>query len=206
MPHLFRASLMAVGFLTAPSAALATCFDASDLGRGLIVTFEDGNTVSMTRTNTGDIAVVETYQNDDYDTRYTGPHGLYFTEEINLLNGVAQPDSRLVIDFSVGDGFPPRPALGVEWSGPTVNRWNDGGTRDEIYSVRFDETRSYDISGCTYEALIARVRYEWPGEGDGFGLEYAYLPVIGSAFLLSSAVDDNSLAPNVPVSLARISK
>ncbi|MEJ6398616.1 hypothetical protein [Yoonia sp. 208BN28-4] len=206
MRPLFQYLTTAVVMAVSPMALHAACFDTSDLGRGLVVTFEDGNQVFMQRTGTGDVAVRETYNNDDYDTLYTGPYGLYFREEVDVLNGVIQPASRLQIDFSVGDSFPPEPAIGVSWSGPTVNIWTDGNTRDEIYSVKISDKTTYDISGCTYEALIAQVRYEWPNEGGGFGLEYAYLPAIGSAFLLSSAVDDGSIPPNVPASLERMSK
>ncbi len=206
MTKRLHATWAAIAVFALPVTALADCYTQRDLGRGLVVTFEDGNQVMMRRNNAGTVDVTETYSNDDYDTRFTGPYGLYFTEEIDVLNGVIQPDSRLRIDFGAADNFPPAPALGVNWKGPTVNIWEDGGTRDEIYSVSFGSKTTYDLSGCVYEALIARVRYEWPDEAGGFGLDYAYLPAIGSAFLLSSAVDDGSLPPNVPVALARMTK
>ena len=87
-----------------------------------------------------------------------------------------------------------------------MNIFADGYTRDEIYSVNITGTTSYELSGCTYEAYISMVRYEWPGEEGGFGLQYAYLPALDSAFLISSAVDDKSIPPNRPISLTRLVK
>jgi hypothetical protein len=204
---LFSRTIAIAAVLTAPVAAHAVCYDASDLGRGLVVSFSNDNTVIMRRNNAGLVEVTETYGDDDpNDTLYTGPHGLYFIEEVNTVNGVRDEPSRLEIDFTPAGGLPPAPTLGLSWRGPTLNIFADGASRDEIYSVDINSTRSYELSGCTYEAYVVRVRYEWPGEDGGFGLEYAYLPAIGSAFLVSSAVDDKSIPPNRPVSLTRAVK
>lgn len=189
-----------------PAAVWAACFDRSDMARGVEVVFTNGNSVIMRRNNTGMVEAIEIYFGDDTATLYTGPHGLYFIEEVDYRDGARVDGTELLIDFSPAGGTPPKPSLGLSWRGSTVNIFSDGYRREEIYSVSIAESRSYDLSGCTYEAYIASVRYEWPGEKGGFGLEYAYLPALDAAFLLSSAVDDQSIPPNVPERMVRATK
>lgn len=189
-----------------PLASRAACFGPQDLGRGLTVQMQAGDSIDMRRTNTGLIAVTEHFQGDETSILFLGRHGLYFTSEMDVVDGQPRPETVLRIVFDPATGLPPPPVEGLTWSGRTTNIFADGFERPEIYSIKVSAGQPLDLSGCVYRTLRADIRYDWPDADDSLNLIYLYLPELDSAFLLTSDPGADPDSYNKPVGLVPMSK
>lgn len=188
---------MAVGV----NGATAACLNEEDMRRGIIVTFENQSSVAMRRTQTGLVEVTESYAAEDLTIKFTGQHGLYFTEEVTLRAAQPEDASRLEIVFDEASSALPAPAVGTFWSGNTTNIFPDGVKRSELYDVFFLDAPVTRISGCDYETIHAVVEYRWPNDDYGASLLYAYLPALDTAYILSSSSSIAETGMNIPVAI-----
>jgi len=179
----------------------AACLNEEDMRRGIIVTFENQSTVAMRRTPAGMVEVTETYAQEDMTIKFTGQHGLYFTEEVTLRAAQPEAASRLEIVFDTSSAALPSPQAGTFWSGRTTNIFPDGVQRSELYDVFFLDAPNTEISGCDYETIHAIVEYRWPTDDYGVSLLYAYLPALDTAFILSSSSSLAATGVNIPVAI-----
>jgi len=183
------------------SAASAACLNEEDMRRGVIVTFENQSSVALRRTPAGLVEVTETYASEDLTIKFTGEHGLYFTEEVTMKAARPQDTSRLEIVFDTSNEDLPAPEVGTFWSGSTINIFADGDTRSELYDIFFLEAPDTHLSGCAYETIHAVVEYRWPTDEYGVSLLYAYLPALDAAYILSSTSPSAQASLNVPVAI-----
>ena len=186
---------------TIGSAAVAGCLNEEDMRRGVIVTFENQSSVALRRTAAGLVEVTETYAAEDLTIKFTGEHGLYFTEEVTMVAARPEDASRLEIIFDTTHEDLPEPEVGTFWSGSTVNIFADGDTRSELYDIFFLDAPATYLSGCEYETIHAVVEYRWPTDEYGVTLLYAYLPALDAAYILSSSSALNNTTINVPVAI-----
>lgn len=191
----------AVAVFAGVTSVSAACLNEEDMRRGIIVTFENQSSVAMRRTSSGLVEVTETYAAEELTIKFTGQHGLYFTEEVTLR--AAQPDaeSRLEIVFDTSSAALPAPQVGTFWSGSTTNIFPDGVERSELYDVFFLDAPKTRISGCDYETIHAVVEYRWPSDDYGVSLLYAYLPALDTAYILSSSSSLAETGVNIPVAI-----
>jgi hypothetical protein len=192
------AALMVV---TGVNGAAAACLNEEDMRRGIIVTFENQSSVAMRRTQRGLVEVTETYASEDLTIKFTGQHGLYFTEEVTLVAARPEDASRLEIVFDEASAALPEPEVGTFWSGSTTNIFPDGDRRSELYDVFFLDAPMTRISGCNYETIHAIVEYRWPSDDYGVSLLYAYLPALDTAYILSSSSSVAETGVNIPVAI-----
>lgn len=186
---------------TLGGAAAAGCLNEEDMRRGVIVTFENQSSVALRRTETGLVEVTETYAAEDLTIKFTGEHGLYFTEEVTMVAARPEDASRLEIVFDTTKEDLPEPEVGTFWSGSTINIFADGDTRSELYDIYFLEAPNTYLSGCDYETIHALVEYRWPSDEYGVSLLYAYLPALDAAYILSSSSAIAHTTINVPVAI-----
>lgn len=192
------AALMVVAGVNSVNAA---CLNEEDMRRGIIVTFENQSSVAMRRTRAGLVEVTETYASEDLTIKFTGQHGLYFTEEVTLVAARPESSSRLEIVFDEASAALPAPEVGTFWSGSTTNIFPDGDQRSELYDVFFLDAPVTRISGCDYETIHAVVEYRWPTDEYGVSLLYAYLPALDTAYILSSSSSVAETGVNIPVAI-----
>lgn len=183
------------------NGAAAGCLNEEDMRRGIVVTFENQSSVAMRRTQMGLVEVTETYAAEDLTIKFTGQHGLYFTEEVTLRAARPENASRLEIVFDTSAAPLPEPAIGTFWSGSTTNIFPDGVQRSELYDVFFLEAPVTRISGCDYETIHTIVEYRWPSDDYGVSLLYAYLPALDTAYILSSSSALSEVGVNIPVAI-----
>lgn len=181
--------------------ASAACLNEEDMRRGVIVTFENQSSVAMRRTATGLVEVTETYAAEDRTIKFTGEHGLYFTEEVSMVAARPETTSRLEIVFDTSSADLPEPEVGTYWSGNTINIFADGAQRSENYDIFFLEAPATKLSGCEYETIHAVVEYRWPEDEFGISLLYAYLPALDTAYILASSSGIAETSLNVPVAI-----
>ena len=197
------AMIAATGFAL---PAAAECLDETALSRGLTIRYEGGDYTTIRRTGGGYQLVDEYYSSGDPPYRYRAHRGIYFVEEFEPdANGRPVAGSRLVVEFEVDPATLPEPAAGVTWQGRTTNVFDDGTTRAEDVTIVFEAGPPLRVTGCDYQALSSRVRYDWGDEG-ALSLTYAYLPAIGTAVLLGSQFDGDDSLTFVPLALERASK
>ncbi|SHI67100.1 hypothetical protein [Wenxinia saemankumensis] len=190
----------------APGWAAAQCYTAADLARGIEVEFEGGDVTSHRRLGDGSIEVIERFADGSDPIEFRANRGVYFTSEWSIdPSGAPIPDSRLDIEFPVDPARLPEPVPGASWTGRTVNAFEDGTRREETTSVEFAEAPPTTLSGCDYETVEARIRYDWGDEG-GLSLVYDYLPALGTAILRSNQFDGDTLNETAPVAIAPMTK
>lgn len=197
---MFKRLSVCAGFATSlllGSAAAAACLNETDMQRGIIVKFDNASNVAMRRTGQGLVEVTETSVQDNMTVRFTGQHGLYFTEEVTLLAARPEDNTRLEIIFDTTDAALPAPRAGHFWSGSTTNIFSDGIARPELYQVVFLEAEDTDVSGCSYETVHAIVEYSWPADDFKVSLMYAYHPALDTAYILSSSTAHASTPVNI---------
>lgn len=182
-------------------SANAACLNEEDMRRGIIVTFQNQSSVAMRRTEAGLVEVTETYAAEAMTIKFTGQHGLYFTEEVTLRAAQPEAASRLEIVFDTSSAELPSPQVGTFWSGSTTNVFPDGVQRSELYDVFFLDAPTTRISGCDYETIHAVVEYRWPTDDYGVSLLYAYLPALDTAYILSSSSSLAETGVNIPVAI-----
>jgi hypothetical protein len=193
-----------LALFAAPAAA--ACFDPTVLTRGLTVRYDNGDFTTIRRTGDGFQQIDEFYDQGASMMRFRAHRGVYFVEEYEPDGmGGRVPGTGLVVQFSVDPASLPQPAAGVEWSGATVNVFDDGFTRGEQTTVRFAAAPPLSLSGCDYEVIRTNVSYVWD-DGGGLRLEYAYLPAIGTALLLSSQFEGEPSYSYIPVGLEPATK
>jgi hypothetical protein len=191
----------ALAVVSGVNGAAAACLNEEDMRRGIIVTFENQSSVAMRRTVQGLVEVTETYAAEDLTIKFTGQHGLYFTEEVTLRAAQPEDASRLEIVFDEASAALPEPAVGTFWSGSTTNIFPDGVQRSELYDVFFLDAPVTRISGCDYETIHAIVEYRWPSDDYGVSLLYAYLPALDTSYILSSSSALAETGVNIPVAI-----
>jgi hypothetical protein len=191
----------AIMMVSGVNSAAAACLNEEDMRRGVIVTFENQSSVAMRRTQKGQVEVTETYAADDLTIKFTGQHGLYFTEEVTLRAAMPEAASRLEIVFDEASAALPAPQVGTFWSGSTTNIFPDGVQRSELYDVFFLDAPITRISGCDYETIHAIVEYRWPTDDYGVSLLYAYLPALDTSYILSSSSSIAETGINIPVAI-----
>lgn len=193
-----------LALLAAP--AFAQCFDQTALTRGLTVRYDNGDFTTIRRTGDGYQQIDEFYDQGASMMRFRAHRGIYFVEEYEPgPTGQPVPGSGLMIVFPVDPATLPNPAAGVQWSGETVNMFDDGTSRLEQSTVTFAAAPPMTLSGCDYEVIRTDVVYDWGDEG-GLRLAYAFLPAIGTTLLLSSQFDGDSAYAYVPVALEPATK
>ena len=190
----------------APGLAQSTCFTDRDLGRGLQVVFEAGDIYTVRRLGTGKLQLVEDYADERQPIRFEGAHALYLESEVELVDGLPDPTTRLVVEFPEDTLDLPRPAPDTSFTRNTVNVFSDGFRRPEVWTATFGAASEITLSDCTYRVIPATLRYDWPETGDGMTVNYNYLPEVGFAFLTSSQFDGSDVQRNVPVGLRRARK
>lgn len=196
-----RTALALAVLLSGASPAFAQCLTSADLARGVVVGFQSGDRTFMRMMEDGYLQIDETYADGSPTIRFRAHRGIYFTEEYELgANGQPAPGSRLVIEFPVNPAKLPEPAPGAGWTGQTTNVFEDGYRRAETTTFTYTAAPSITLSGCTYDAVNADLRYDWGTEG-GLTLRYVYLPALQTAILLSNQFDGDQLASTTPVSL-----
>jgi hypothetical protein len=189
-----------------PPPAAAQCLAATALGRGVVVSFDNGDMTTMQRMADGAIRVDEVFANGNQPLRLRAARGIYYFEEFQIDEaGEEVPGSRLDILFPVPLSDLPEPAAGVEWSGSTLNRFADGTERPETTTITFLEGQPVRLSGCDYDTLDVAMRYDWGREG-GLTLRYAYLPAIGIGLVLTSQFDGAVANEKAPVGLTLATK
>lgn len=202
---MFKAILYAAGSAIALTAgvnsAYAACLNEEDMRRGIIVTFANQSSVAMRRTPAGLVEVTETYAQEALTIKFTGEHGLYFTEEVTLRAAQPEAASRLEIVFDTTSADLPSPEVGTFWSGKTTNIFPDGVQRSELYDVFFLDAPVTQISGCDYETIHAVVEYRWPSDDYGVSLLYAYLPALDTSYILSSSSSLAETGVNIPIAI-----
>lgn len=196
--NVFGATLVGVALT---SGAAAGCLNEEDMRRGVIVTFENQSSVAMRRTATGLVEVTETYAAEDLTIKFTGEHGIYFTEEVTMKAARPEDASRLEIVFDTTEEDLPAPEVGTFWSGSTLNIFADGDIRSELYDIFFLEAPKTRLSGCEYDTIHAVVEYRWPTDEYGVSLLYAYLPALDAAYILSSSSALAQTTINVPIAI-----
>jgi hypothetical protein len=195
------AATLAGLLVLAPLGAAAQCLDQSALSRGITVRYESGDFATMRRGADGYVTVEEHYVNGDPTMRLRAHRGIFFVDEVQIdANGQPVPDTRLSVEYPVDPATIEDPAAGSGWEGQTLNRFADGYTRPEKTSLLFSEGDGLDVAGCSYDALVADVRYDWGQEG-GLTLQYLYLPELGTAVLLSSHFDGGDQRVTTPVAI-----
>ncbi|SMY07846.1 hypothetical protein [Flavimaricola marinus] len=195
---------LALAVLAGP--AVADCFDQSALTRGLTVRYDNSDFTTIRRTGDGYQQIDEFYDAGDSMMRFRAHRGVYFVEEYEPgPDGAPIDGTGLIIEFPVDPATLPTPAAGVEWTGETVNIFDDGTRRPEVATVGFVAAPSINLSGCDYEVLRTNVHYDWGDEG-WLRLRYAYLPAIGTALLLSSQFDGEDPFTYTPVALEQATK
>lgn len=197
---------LAATLVCAGAVAGAACLGPTDLSRGIVVTFDNGDTARMQRMGDGLIEIIETYADGGSVWRFRARHGVYFVEESELdPRGNPYPGSLLVIDYGLDMATLPVPVPGGSWSGETVNIFDDGYRRPEVATYSFSTDAPLMLDGCDYEVVRVDVRYDWPDEG-GMTLQYAFLPAIGTAALIMSQLDGDDVLVAQPVSIERLTK
>lgn len=191
----------AIALTVGVNSANAACLNEEDMRRGIIVTFENQSSVAMRRTTAGLVEVTETYAEEAMTIKFTGEHGLYFTEEVTLRAAQPEDASRLEIVFDTTSADLPSPEVGTFWSGNTTNIFPDGVQRSELYDVFFLDAPVTRISGCDYETIHAIVEYRWPSDDYGVSLLYAYLPALDTSYILSSSSSLAETGVNIPVAI-----
>lgn len=192
--------------LLAAAPASAACLDESDLGRGVVVTYANGDSTLMRRGADGYVGVEERYANGDPTMRLRAHRGIYFVGEVQLdERGAEVPGSRLEVRFAEDPATFPDPAPGVTWTGRGVNVFADGAERPETTTATFSAAPPLTLGDCTYEAVTADLRYDWGPDG-GLTLRYLFLPEIGTGIILSNQFDGGELNETVPVSLTLATK
>ena len=200
-----RLSSALLGLLTA-SGVQAECLGSEDLTRGVVVAYQTGDTTTIRRTGDGTHLIEERYASGDAPWMLRAWHGIYFVEEWQIdAAGQREPGTTLVVEFPIDPARFPAPLPGLGWTGQTVNRFDDGTSREETTILRFSQGEPLELSGCTYSTILAELRYDW-GEEGGLDLRYLYLEELGTAILQWSEFDDEETAPLVPVSLGRATK
>jgi hypothetical protein len=203
-----RLSLIATTCVLAGLAGplTAQCVTSADLSRGVTVQFENGDFTVSQRRDGGYLEVTEYYNNGDNPIQFRAHRGIYFVQEFEIdSQGNPVPGTLLDIEFQTDPSRLPDPTPGVYWEGPTVNIFEGGGTRDEITSVRYSDMPDVTLSGCTYDAVRADLRYDWGPDG-GLSLAYVYLPEVGTAYILSNQFDGSDLNTTTAVSIGLRSK
>ncbi|WP_218014035.1 hypothetical protein [Rubellimicrobium roseum] len=195
--------LSALAALLVPAApAAADCLGGDHLGRGVVVTFENGDRTTLRRLADGAIEVEERRAGEGAAMRYRSAFGVYFFEEVELdEDGAPVPGTRLEVLYPQDPLTLPPPAPGIVWSGRTTNRFADGQERAEIATVRFLEGEPLEIGGCSYRTVAAELRYDW-GKAGGLTLRYDYLIDLGAAVIRSNRFDGSALRETRPVRLA----
>lgn len=192
--------------LVAATPALSQCLTAADLPRGVAVGFQSGDVTIHRQMSDGFLQIDETYANGDPTMRFRAWKGIYFTEEFQLTaGGQAEPGTRLVIEFPVDPSTLPVPMPGMSWTGQTTNIFDDGFRRPETTSLTFSAAQPITLSGCSYDAVQADLRYDWGADG-GLTLRYLYLPAMQTAILMSNQFDGSEMATTVPVTMTRTGK
>ncbi|MEL6641633.1 MAG: hypothetical protein AAFP98_10025 [Pseudomonadota bacterium] len=191
----------ALTMTTLAGTASAACLNEEDMRRGIIVTFDNQSSVAMRRTPSGMVEVTETYAAEDLTIKFTGEHGLYFTEEVTMKAARPEDTSRLEIIFDTSSAELPKPEVGTFWSGSTLNIFADGDVRSELYDIFFLDAPKTRLSGCDYETIHAVVEYRWPDDDYGVSLLYAYLPALDAAYILASSSGIAETTLNVPVAI-----
>ncbi len=192
--------VLATSLVLFAQAGGAACLTASDLGRGVVVGFDNGDVNVLQRRADGYIQVDERPANGD-PLRLRAHRGLYFVEEFQPgPDGAPLADTHTWIDFADDPATLPTPVAGGAWDGRTRVVSADGSGRDEQASYRFSAAEPMVLSGCSYDAVQVDVRYDWGDQG-GMTLVYAFLPALGSAVLISSQFDGSPLRVSRPVTL-----
>lgn len=198
--YLFSAALVAA------TPAFSQCLTAADLPRGVSVGFQSGDATIHRQMPDGYLQIDETYANGDPTMRFRAWKGIYFTEEFQLnASGQAEAGTRLVIEFPVDPALLPNPIAGASWTGQTTNIFDDGFRRPETTTFTFSAAPPITLSGCTYDAVQADLRYDWGADG-GLTLRYLYLPAMETAILTSNQFDGSDMATTTPVTLTRTGK
>ncbi|NDV00725.1 hypothetical protein [Pseudoroseicyclus tamaricis] len=203
-PVFAAAAIAATLALAAPAAA--ECLTDADLTRGIVARFENGDTTLMRRMNDGYLTIREEYSDGSTPMLFRAHRGIYFVEEGEAATGGGfAPGSELQVIFKTDPALLPDPLPGITWEGPTTNVFADGATRDETVTIRYSDAPPLDLSGCSYEAVRAHIRYDWGDEG-GMELSYLYLPEVTTAVITSNHFDGEPPNTTIPVALERYSK
>ncbi|GGL67258.1 hypothetical protein [Wenxinia marina] len=199
-------SASAVAAVAFAASAAAQCYTSADLTRGLQVRFENGDYTTFKRTNDGFLDVTENYSDGSNPILFRAWKGVYFTSEHEIdAMGNAIPGTRLDIEFESDVTRLPEPYPGVSWTGPTVNIFEAGGSRNEVTTATFSAHPDVTLSGCDYEAVQVDLRYDWGADG-GLDLVYIYLPAIGTAYIRSNQFDRDTLNSTSAVALEPMTK
>jgi len=193
--------LFAAGLALVSGAASAQCLSAADLGRGIFVTFDNGDTALSRRGADGYLHIEEHYYDSDAYFVFRAHRGVYFVEEFEVdANGTPYAGTHLRTEFPVDPARLPTPAPGGSWSGISTNIFEDGYRRSETTSYEFSAAEPITLSGCTYEVVRTDVSYDWGVEGS-MTLYYMFLPALDATILITSHFDGNLPMTAYPVSI-----
>ncbi len=193
--------LFAAGLALVSGAVSAQCLSASDLGRGVFVTFDNGDTALSQRGADGYLQIEEYYADSGTYFLFRAHRGIYFTEEVEIdPSGNPYFGTHLRTEFPVDPARLPTPAPGGSWSGVTTNIFEDGYRRSETASYQFSTAEPISLSGCTYEVVRTDVSYDWGVEGS-MTLYYMFLPELGASILITSHFEGDMPMTAYPVSI-----
>ncbi|MEM6760902.1 MAG: hypothetical protein AAF601_15620 [Pseudomonadota bacterium] len=164
------ATLMAV--LAAP--ALAACPTVENLGKGIKLTLNDGQT-EIHKTAPGGVIQVDVRFNDNTGdgTIMHFAHGVYLRDIIPIEGGVIRvgQQERLTSEATLRTW--PEPIPGARWSNPNP----DGG------SARSGRAKTTRIGGCSYNSFEVTLTFK---DDPNYTETYAYLPDLGVGLLVES--------------------
>lgn len=191
------------------SASSASCPEAADLARGVVVGFEDGSRTLLKRLDNGAFLVDEAVP-DDFPLRLHAYHGIYTVAEFDAEEPVSPAAVPIVTSsYSQDAATLPAPTAGGGWIGQVTTLLDDGESWTDNLTARVIEAPAVVLSGCSYETVRVELFYLAEGTFDIneiYTEVYTYLPVLGVGFYIDSPGEFEDQPALVPVSLELATK
>jgi len=171
-----------------PLPLLADCPDRNDMARGVMVTFDNGDTTTLRALEGTLIEMTEVLTWDPQVFVFEADFGLYALRETEMSPGGALiPES--VMTFTYPEPLPPPADDATGWAGTRQVHEFGLGNHTESWQVGFRTTQALTIGACTYDAIAVgiRLRQGEPDQKDQFSY---YLPALGAGFIVTWVDED----------------
>lgn len=171
------------------SASAAACPIEGDLERGIYLVQDDESTTHFIGDGT---TVVETvrYSDGDGDHRFSTRYGVFFEDQVDLLNDKPIRGSGQSAEYS--QALPDLDELvsGFTWESRLVTSYSDGYPPERaVFKIEVGAERQVSLAGCDY--LVLPIEHRWDiDDGAWYVTKTNYIPTLGMAVLVEDTGSD----------------
>lgn len=170
---------------TLPPALALSCPTASDLERGVLLTYASGDTELVKRIQPDVLSVLYT-ATDGWQSKLLLGKGVYTLQSVDLDDGEIDLNTQINYAFSVHPSELPAPTAGLAFQ-ETLLVNATGDFDREVHDYQFTALPAQTIGTCTYDAIEVKIAYQ---DADNWVDTLVYFPALEASYLAANDYDD----------------